>query len=105
MTVRTVPERWEDPKEHFRKIAQAVNDLQRGRTNNVFSVTLTPNETMTSVDVSFARVGNAALIIPQTASAAASATSVYTVVQNGTIEVHHDAAVASDRTFALALFG
>jgi hypothetical protein len=105
VTVRTVPERWEKEEEHRRKIAQAVNDLQRGRTNNVFTATLTANATMTTVSVSFARVGDAAVLTPQSSSAAASAANVYTVVTNGTIEVHHDASAATDRTFGIVLFG
>lgn len=101
-----VPERWTGREpEHYRKIAQAVNDLQRGKGNNVFVVSLKPNATSTVVPVSFARQGTACVLAPETASAAASQLQVYAVAGNGEVTVNHDASPATDRVFRIVVNG
>lgn len=99
------PERWEREDEHRRKLAQATNAALRGKTNNAFRVTLTPNATLTTLSVSFARSGGVAKLAPETASAAASISQVYACSVNGAIEVHHDSQPDPDRTFGIVLVG
>jgi hypothetical protein len=102
--VQVVPERWGRPDEHFRKVAQATNALLQGQGNNNFNVTLRANETTTEVEVSFAAQGQAAILAPLTASAAA-ASGIYAVPETEKVVIHHDAAAATDRNFQLILVG
>ena len=46
---QSAPEFWHEPKEHSRKIVQALNGVLNGQTNNTFQVTLEAGATSTSV--------------------------------------------------------
>lgn len=78
-------------EEWIRKVAQVVNQLQKGQANNSFLVELDENSTTTEVLVSFAVAGNVALWSPQDAATAleAAAGTIYTEVTKGKITVHH----------------
>jgi N-acetylmuramic acid 6-phosphate (MurNAc-6-P) etherase len=108
MTVKNVPEFFQGSREeHARLIAQGVNGLLKGQSNNVYTVTLDPTPaTSTSVTVIHARPGQVAQLVAQSAAAAAevAAGTIYTEVQNGSIVIYH-AAGGSDRTFGVVLNG
>jgi hypothetical protein len=94
-----------DEKEHRRKLAQAVNGLLLGQSNNVHSVTLTANATSTVLT----RVGisplASAFLSPMSASAAASLALVWASVARGEVTIHHDSSPATDRTFGVLVSG
>jgi hypothetical protein len=104
----TVPEFWAgDEAEHRRKLGMAVNQLQKGVSNNHFKVTLALGETETEVLFAPIRPGATVQLTPGSASAAASyATGVIWVeTEQGKAIVHHDASAATDRIFHLTFSG
>jgi hypothetical protein len=104
----TVPEFWEgDEKDHRRKMATAVNQLQKGVGNNHFTVSLEVSEFETEVMHPPCRSGAGVQITPASASAATSlaAGGIWVETQNGKAIIHHDSSSASDRTFHLAFNG
>ena len=101
-----VPRSWSDeaPREHMLKIAQAVNGLLRGETNNIFpAVALTPDATETIVTDAQIHPGTIAILTPKTQSAASAA--VFFSASVGILTLHHDADPAEDRTFGVLIFG
>jgi hypothetical protein len=104
----TVPEFWKgNEEEHRRKMSQAINQIQKGVTNNHYTVTLSANATTTEVRHPPARSGSGVQITPKTASAAASlaAGGIFVETETGKAIIHHDASAATDRIFHLAFFG
>lgn len=91
-------------EDHLRELSQIANNALKGKTNNFFRVTLTPDEIETVVDVEFASVGAVATLTAISASASAAG-GVWTEVQTGLIRIHHDADPATDRTFGVVLTG
>jgi hypothetical protein len=99
-----VPTFWKGPEEeHRRKLAQAINSLMKGQSNNGFEVTLNADATLTELTVEFARTGNIAQLQPMSASAAASLANVWTEVTVGTVKLHHDSSPATDRKYGVVL--
>jgi len=104
---RSVPEVWQRPDEHLRKVAQTVNSLLRGESNNHFTVTLTPNATETEVRYSSARTGVVPVLQPLSAAGAAALASgsVYATAENGKVVIHHDADPSDQRTLGVVIVG
>jgi len=103
-----VPEFWTgSPSEHIRKVANSVNQILRGMTNNHFTITLEPDETATDIPYEACRPGVSPLLTPQSASAATSMASglIYVEPQTGNCRINHDASPATDRKFSLVLIG
>ncbi len=104
--VKTVPQAdYGAPKEHIRRIVQAVAGLQNGQGNNHFLVTLTPGETETTIHAESARTGGVAELQAMSASAAAAIATTWSTVGLRKIVIHHDAATAADRDFGVVLNG
>ena len=105
---QVVPEYWkDDPEEHLRKLATAINQLQKGVSNNHFSVTLEANETTTEVTHPPVRSGSAVTLTPGSASAATSfaAGNIWVESATGRAIVHHDSSATTDRIFHLTFAG
>lgn len=105
---QTVPEFWRgDEEEHRRKIATAVNQLQKGVSNNHFSVTLDANQTTTEVMHPPVRAGSAVHLTPGSASAATSfsAGNIWVEAQKEKAIIHHDSSTVTDRIFHLSFAG
>lgn len=105
---QTVPEFWEsDEAEHRRKMATALNELQKGVGNNHYKVTLEIDATETEVMHQSCRSGAGVQITPGSASAATSfaAGVIWVETQNGKAIVHHDSSSVTDRIFHLAFNG
>ena len=98
------PEFWHEPGEHSRKIAQAVNGILNGQTNNTFLVTLEESTNQSIVQFPPARAGGSALLFPQNSSAAALArtTDVFATTTAGQVIITHGAAVGGER-FSLVI--
>jgi hypothetical protein len=109
---QTTPEFWsqEDAAagEHIRKIAQSVNGILMGQTNNHFTITLEAGVEPLTVPFSSAKTGASVLLFPQNAGASALggvyATASTDVNGNGQVVVNHDAADGGE-TFSLVVIG
>ncbi len=105
---QVVPEFWGGgEEEHRRKMATAINQIQKGVTNNHFSVTLEAGETITEVMHPPVRPGSAVHLTPGSASAATSFAEgvIWVEAENEKAIIHHDASEVTDRIFHLAFFG
>ena len=93
-------------REWSRKLAEVMNNIILGRTNNTGTVTLTANDTTTTI--ADKRLGPKSVItfMPTTANAAAAMTSIY-VSSRGkqTATVTHDNTADVDRTLSYAIQG
>ena len=103
---QSAPEFWHEPKEHSRKIVQALNGVLNGQTNNTFQVTLEAGATSTSVSFVPARDGGSALFFPQNAAAAtlARTSDVYASTKSGEVVITHGEAAGGER-FSLVICG
>lgn len=85
---------------------RTINEMLRGRANNVGEVTLTENATSTTIDDIRIRLTMTAVLIPRTANAAAAMTNVYiSAVADGSITLTHSNTATVDRTFDYILHG
>ena len=91
-------------QEWARKTASAVNQAQRGQTNNVFQVTLTAGVT-TVITSSRITADTAIFVSPLTANAAGALATTYFTVVAGQITINHANAATLDRTFDYILVG
>lgn len=105
---QTVPEFWNfAPEEHARKLAVALNQVQRGVTNNHFKVTLEANETETEVMFTPIRAGSAVQLTPASESAAIAIANgvIWVETENEKAIIHHDASAETGRIFHLTFNG
>ena len=102
----SAPEFWHDAKEHNRKIAQSVNGILNGQTNNIFVVTLEADTTSTTVQFPPARAGGSVLITAQDSTAAtlARTSDIYAVSNSGEVEITHGTASGGE-TFSVLVAG
>jgi hypothetical protein len=85
----------------------AVNQLQKGVSNNHFRVTLEPNDTETEVMHPPIRPGAAVQLTPGSVSAATSyaAGVIWVEAEAGKAIIHHDASAETGRIFHLTFSG
>lgn len=107
---RRPPKFFADLDELVRKVVlPIINDLQRGKANNTYEISLTPSSTTTVIpDVEMSTPDSEAFLIPKTATAAAavgSATGVHAVCGDGSVTLTHDSNAATDRTFGVVILG
>ena len=93
-------------EEWIRKIAQVVNQIQKGQANNSFKILLDENATTTEILVSFAALGQIAVFSPQDTATAVEVGNgtIHAVVTQGKITIHH-VSTTGPRTLGVALFG
>ena len=85
---------------------RTINELLKGRANNVGEVTLTANDTSTTISDIRVRLTMTAVLIPRTANAAAAMTNVFiSAVADGSIILTHSNTATVDRTFDYILHG
>jgi hypothetical protein len=89
-----------------REVAQVVNLIMDGKTNNTGAVTLTANSSTTTVDDRRAGADSVILFMPTTANAAAEKDDLY-VSSRGkqTFTITHSNNSQTDRTFGYAIVG
>lgn len=107
---RSAPKFWGTDSEAIRKVVlQVVGDLQRGKANNTYDVTLGVSVTTTTLTDTVCTADSVALLSPRTATAAAAVGSVTGVqavcADGGTVTLTHDISIATDRTFGVAILG
>jgi hypothetical protein len=85
---------------------RTINELLKGRANNVGEVTLDANTTTTTISDIRIKLSMTAVLIPRTANAAAAMTNVYiSAVADGSITLTHANTATVDRTFDYILHG
>lgn len=96
-----------DTPELVRKVVlPIVNDLQRGKANNTYEVTLAvAPATQTSVTAEMSTPASEAVLTPKSATAAAALGLVWTECLLGSVVIHHDSNIATDRTFGVVIHG
>lgn len=88
------------------QISTTVNEMLKGRANNVGEVTLTASSTTTTLEDIRIKQTMTAVLIPRTANAAAAMTNVYiSAVADGSITITHANTATVDRTFDYILHG
>lgn len=91
---------------HRTQIATTVNELLKGRANNVGEVTLTASVTSTDVVDTRIRSQMKVFLSPRTANAAAALTNVYiSSVDDGGFTLTHSSTASTDRTFDYVFHG
>lgn len=83
-----------------------VNELLKGRANNVGSVTLTANDTTTTTTDTRIKSQMMILLSPRSANACAALTNVYvSSVDDGSFTLTHANTASADRTFDYVFHG
>lgn len=95
-----VPRTWHDAADHLTRLADAINNIIRGKINVAGELTLTANSaTTTLTDI---RIGADCVVLLQPTSAngaAALATLYFGTPGNGSVTVNHANNAQTDRTF------
>lgn len=105
-----VPLDHDDDRQHRRLLAQAIEQLQNGRANNVLVVTLDANQSTTTVNDARISAFSVPMFSPCTANAAAeqAAGGLYVADTNRvhqSLVINHANNAQTDRTFKIVLFG
>lgn len=107
-----VPEQMSNLSLWLRIVAAKVNQILRGRTNNVGTVTLTANSVTTAVTVAIGVFGDNTVMVfePTTATAATAfgSGSFYVSARDasaGTYTITHPNTADADKTFRVAYIG
>lgn len=88
------------------QVATTINEMLKGRGNNVGEITLTPSSTTTTISDIRIKQTMTVVLIPRTANAAAAMTNVYiSAVADGSITLTHASTATVDRTFDYILHG
>lgn len=107
----SLPERMTDPLMWCSLIAAKVNQIMRGKTNNVGEVTLAASTTMTTVSIPIGVIGDKTVILfdPTTDNAAQHLTNKFYVSSRnpltGQYVITHASAVHTDMTYRVAYIG
>ena len=91
-----------------RRINTAINELAKGRSNAVGTVTLLPNAASTTVTAKNCGAGSVVLLSALTAHAAAelgNGTVYVSAVANGAFTLAHASNAQNDRTFGYVCLG
>jgi hypothetical protein len=87
------------------RIAAAINQLARGGSNSVGSVTLTPSATSTTVQAPTCSTSCYVFLSPTTPNAANDMATTSTVAGTGQFVITHANNTRVDRTFGWVIFG
>lgn len=88
------------------QVEVTVNELLKGRANNVGEVTLTASVTTTTITDTRIKSQMKIFITPSTANAAAALTNVYvSTVADGSFTLTHSSTATTDRTFDYIFHG
>lgn len=88
------------------KVNHAIRQIMEGRTNNVFSATLSSNAGTTTVTNSLIGPNSTLIPVPTTAHAAAQMATIYTsTVGQGTATFAHGNNASTDQTFKFVVVG
>ena len=100
-----VPVRWSGrADEHIRKVAEGVNELFKGKSNNHYKVTLRAGTAKTVIQTPGGTVRAVPTLAPLDAQSAATITQIYAVPGSGTVTVFHDSNT-EDRELGVIVVG
>lgn len=106
MTTPAVPRKWFDIHDHLARLADAVNAVLQGKTNNTGTITLTANQATTTLNDMKIGINSVINFMPTTANAAAELATLY-VSSRGykTATLTHANNAQIDRTFIYTVTG
>lgn len=91
---------------HLTLITNTLNELLKGRANNVGEVTLTANVTSTTTTDTRIKSQMKVFLSPLTANAAAALTNVYvSAIADGSFTLTHSSTATTDRTYDYVFHG
>lgn len=102
MTIQTLPVSLENEREHRQLIATTINEMMKGRANNLGSATLGASTTTSIVEDPRITSSTKVFLAPASATAAAAAPYV-SAVGEGQFTITHDSDAATDRIFDYVL--
>jgi hypothetical protein len=106
LSTNPVPRSWNSTLDHLARIADCVNNILKGKTNNVGDVTLTASSATTTITDPRIGANSAILMQPTTANAAAALSGLYfDTPGNGTVVVNHANNGQTDKTFKYVVVG
>lgn len=95
-----------DESQFRRQVANVLNNVLSGKTNNTSSFTVAANAATTTLTNSRIGANSVILLMPTTANAAAALANVYfTGFLEGSCTVNHANNAQADRTFRYAVIG
>jgi len=101
-----VPRSWASEADHRGRLADAINNILRGKLNITGEVTLTASSATTTL--TDPRIGSGSVIVmqPTTANAAGALSGLYFGTPgDGTITINHANNAQADKTFRYAIIG
>lgn len=106
LSTNPVPRKWGSEQDHRARLADAINNILKGKINAGGELTLTANSaTTTLTDI---RIGADSVILlqPTTANGAAALANVYFGTPgSGTVTINHSNNAQTDRSFRYAVIG
>lgn len=101
-----IPPKFKSLDEAYRRIANAINAHDNGKTSNTGSFTVTANQATTQVTDVRASVDSVIVFSPTTANAAAEVATMYVSTKaNGSFTVTHANNAQTDRDFDYTVTG
>lgn len=91
--------------EDLRQMSQVINEVQKGKTNNVNTITLTVSVTTTTITDSRISIQSVISLMPTTANSAAAVTTTFIVPTTGSATITHANNAQADRTFFYSVVG
>lgn len=105
-TFRAIPRTWNGVEEMLRRVVDKILEVQRGKTNNVFEVTLAvAPATTTTLNSELVSPDSEITLAPKTANAAAALATTYYTLVAGTVTFNHASSASADRTFGVTIVG
>jgi len=92
-------------REHRRLIAERANNNAMGKLHNLGEVTLTANQTTTTITDTRIGGGSFLFFTPLTADARSEGIPALTSTDNGTATLTHSNDASTDRDYVYAIFG
>lgn len=106
MSVPLLPTGGLNEQTHRLLIAETINQILKGRANNVGAFTITANATTTQVSDNLFESAMVPVFVPTTANAAAALSTTYVSARaNGSFTVTHANNAQTDRTFLYVRWG
>lgn len=106
LSTSPVPRSWTDAKDHLARLADAINNILRGKINAGGEVTLTANSATTTL--SDVRIGTDSVILmqPTTENAAGALSGIYFGTPgDGTVTINHANNAQTDKSFRYVVIG
>ena len=102
----SAPEQWAgEVSDHIRYVAQTVNGLLSGKSNNSDTVTLSADATSTVVSNPNVTANTVVSLTPTSSSAAAALSGVWVETSTGKVTINHASDSESDRTYGISYVG